>query len=416
MVNKTKKTDGKETSGSARGGKSKDSRANLLLKNGAQLFDIFLEASEDLIFILDAEGCFLTINDFGSAVLDYEPGELIGVHFTELISAEDRDNVAVAFQKLLKDAELVSFESRLMSKFGNEVIIEFNGKSVREGGNLMGMLAFGRNVTDIRYYENKISDLNNRLKEANRLIQIERQRSKRQKAILYELNRMKSEFVSNISHELRTPLASIIGFSETIASDPEMPLEMRLEFNDVILNEGKRLAKLINDVLDLSRLESGKIELNKSEFDIVELLKGVIDANMKNMNAKQISFSPELPEEPVILNADRERISQVINGLLNNAVKFTGENGRITLSAQSLYKEFEITISDTGVGIPKDDLPYIFQKFYRVSRPGSEIPGTGLGLVFVKQIVDLHRGFIEVQSEINEGTTVILKFPKHSKV
>lgn len=102
-----------------------------------------------------------------------------------------------------------------------------------------------------------------RLLEANRLVSIEKQRSKRQKTILTELNRMKSEFVSNISHELRTPLASIIGFSETISSDPNMPTEMRNEFNEIILNEGKRLAKLINEMLDISRLEGGQIELFK---------------------------------------------------------------------------------------------------------------------------------------------------------
>ena len=106
----------------------------------------------------------------------------------------------------------------------------------------------------------------------------------------------------------------------------------------------------------------------------------------------------------------------MLNNILNNAVKFTPLKGRIIISALGLYKEIEITISDTGIGIPEKDLPYIFQKFCRVSRPGTEIPGTGLGLVFVKQIVDLHKGFISIQSEVNKGTTVILKLPKDSKV
>jgi signal transduction histidine kinase len=105
-----------------------------------------------------------------------------------------------------------------------------------------------------------------------------------------------------------------------------------------------------------------------------------------------------------------------MNNLLSNAVKFTPHKGRINITALSLYKEIEISVSDTGAGIPEKDLPYIFQKFYRVNRPGTEIPGTGLGLVFVKQIVDLHKGFITIQSEVNKGTTVILKLPKESKV
>jgi signal transduction histidine kinase len=222
--------------------------------------------------------------------------------------------------------------------------------------------------------------------------------------------------VSNISHELRTPLASIIGFSETISSDLNMPDNMRNEFNEIILNEGKRLAKLINEMLDISRLEGGRIELSESDFDIIKLLEEVIESNREALETKEIILTKELPAEPVIIKGDKEKISKVLNNILNNSVKFTPLKGRIIISALGLYKEIEITISDTGIGIPEKDIPYIFQKFYRVSRPGTEIPGTGLGLVFVKQIVDLHKGFISIQSEVNKGTTVILKLPKDSKV
>ena len=105
-----------------------------------------------------------------------------------------------------------------------------------------------------------------------------------------------------------------------------------------------------------------------------------------------------------------------MRALLNNSIKFTPAGGRITISGQSLYKEFEIIFSDTGVGIPEKDLPNIFQKFYRVNRPGTEIPGTGLGLVFVKQIVDLHKGLITVESEIDKGTSFVIKLPKGLKL
>jgi signal transduction histidine kinase len=191
---------------------------------------------------------------------------------------------------------------------------------------------------------------------------------------------------------------------------------MRNEFNEIILNEGKRLAKLINEMLDISRLEGGRIELSESDFDIIKLLEEVIESNREALETKEIILTKELPAEPVIIKGDKEKISKVLNNILNNSVKFTPLKGRIIISALGLYKEIEITISDTGIGIPEKDIPYIFQKFYRVSRPGTEIPGTGLGLVFVKQIVDLHKGFISIQSEVNKGTTVILKLPKDSKV
>ena len=389
---------------------------NHILKHSQGFFRVLLEVSEDLLFILDQDGCFITLNDFGAASLDYSPDELVGKHFLEFVSFKEKNKAAQAIQKIIEHDKIFTFETTLISKYGNEIIFEISGNSLIEKNKIAGVLAVGKNITELRNFEEKINQLNSKLLEANRIITIERQRSKRQKAILYELNKMKSEFVSNISHELRTPLASIIGFSETIASDVNMPVEMKNEFNEIILTEGKRLAKLVNDVLDVSRIESGELELNRAESDIVVILNEVIESNKKSIDEKNLTLTTDLPSENVILMIDKERISQILNSVINNAVKFTNRNGRITISAQTLYKEFEITVSDTGIGIPAKDLPYIFQKFYRVSRPGIEIPGTGLGLVFVKQIVDLHKGFISVQSEVNKGTTVILKLPRTSKI
>jgi signal transduction histidine kinase len=134
---------------------------------------------------------------------------------------------------------------------------------------------------------------------------------------------------------------------------------------------------------------------------------------MKSAEAKNIIISSELPDEEILIDADKERISQIIARLLNNAIQFTSAKGRVKIIVKNLFKEIEIIISDTGIGIPEKDLPFIFQKFYRVSRPGTEIPGTGLGLVFVKQIIDLHKGFVTIQSEVGKGTTFAIKLPKN---
>lgn len=277
------------------------------------------------------------------------------------------------------------------------------------------IVLIGKNITQIRAITDEIENLRMKLIEAYRLISIERQRANQRKSILEELNKMKNDFVSNISHELRTPLASIIGFSETIASDPDMPDELKKEFNNTILNEGKRLARLINDILDMSKFEGGDIDIVKIKFNVILMLHEVIETHVKIAQAKNINLSWELPEEEIFIVADKERISQIIGRLLNNAIKFTNGKGRIKVIAKNLFNEIEIIISDTGIGIPEKDLPYIFQKFYRVNRPGTEIPGTGLGLVFVKQIIDLHQGLITVQSEIGKGTTFAIKLPKNYK-
>jgi len=223
--------------------------------NGKQIMQSLFEASEDLVFILNKDGYIKNVNEYGAACIDYETSEISGLHFVELVASKNKQVLAESFRKIIEDDKLVTFEAILMSKFGNEIIFQMNCKRIIEEGNSYNVIGIGKNITELRNYEEKIKELNVRLLEANRIVSIEKQRSKRQKAILSELNRMKSEFISNISHELRTPLASIIGFSETISSDPNMPEEMRNEFNEIILNEGKRLAKLINEVLDISRLE-----------------------------------------------------------------------------------------------------------------------------------------------------------------
>ncbi|MDP2362568.1 MAG: ATP-binding protein, partial [Ignavibacteria bacterium] len=284
--------------------------------------------------------------------------------------------------------------------------------TIKKENKIIGLLGIGKNITLERKLENELNDLKPKLIEAERLITLERSRSLNQKVMLEELNTMKSEFVSNISHEMRTPLASIVGFSETIASDPNMPDEMKVEFNLIILNEGKRLAKLINDVLDLSRMETGRIIINKSKINIVKLLQRMIDNNKKAISEKNLILTFEANYDEIQIEVDEERLFQAINSIMENSIKFTNKSGRIKVTLNNLYREIEIIISDTGIGIPEKDLPFLFQKFYRVERPDSDIPGAGMGLVFVKQIVDLHKGLINIQSEPQKGTSVLIKLFK----
>ena len=373
------------------------------------------EISGDIVFIVDNEGCFLSINTSGAALLDYTPEEILGKHLTDLLDSENINYTNAELSKLIEIRSDGRFEATFLTKYEKKVFVDLHVKSVISENRIIGLLGVGRNITVIRQLESKLKKLEPRLIEAERLITLERQRFNQHKALLDELNRLKSEFVSNISHELRTPLASIVGFSETINSDPKMPDELRSEFNSIILNEGKRLSKLINDVLDLSRIEAGVITLNKSLFDIVELVKIMSRDYTKMAEAKNIIFNCEISDEQIIIEADRERINQTLQALLDNSVKYTKPDGRVKLIISNLYREVEIIITDTGIGIPEKDLPFIFQKFHKVNRQDSDQLSTGIGLVFVKQIVDLHKGLITIQSEPDKGTTVILKLLKNSK-
>jgi PAS domain S-box-containing protein len=389
--------------------------ADTIVENWEENFKNLLQISNDLIFILDKEGCFLKVNDSGALLLDYTERELLGKHFLALVPVEKNIEVSEAISKMLHSDKVIKFITNLKTKLDRLASFEITGRTIIRDGKVIGMLGIGNDISKTKKYEDELIKLKPKLKESQRLISLERARLWQQSSLIEELDRLKSEFVSNISHEFRTPLASIIGFSETIVSDPDLPEEMKKEFNKVILNEGKRLAKLINDVLGISNIEGGKTILNKISFDLVEMLNEVVEGNRESALKKKITLEFEHPKDLILLEADKEKITQLFEALISNAIKFTNEDGRVKVLVNNLFKEVEIIISDTGIGISEKDLPYIFQKFYRVSRPGTEIPGTGIGLVFVKQMVDIHKGMISVQSEIGNGTTFAVKFLKSFK-
>ena len=372
-----------------------------------------IEVSDDLIYFLDYPGYIKSINKNGALLLGYQPEDLIGRYFIEFVKTSSKSLVLNAFQKALSsDSKITTFEAVLLDKLGNEFPFKFRIKAILVENNVKGVIGIGRSLSSIKKLEDKITELSEKYKEAKRIINIERSRGLQKVSLLEELNKMKSEFISNVSHEFRTPLASIIGFSESIASDPSMTQEHKKEFNEIILSEGKRLARLINDVLDLTRLEKGEISLNKARFNCVSLLHKIIEKNLENIKSKNLQLTYELPKEEIYIDGDKERLEQMFNSLLSNAIKYTGKGGRISIFAHSLFKEFEVIITDTGIGIAKKDLPYIFQKYFSDSKSNEHSTGTGLGLVFVKQIVDLHKGSISIQSELNEGTTVIVRLIK----
>ncbi len=373
-----------------------------------------IEVSDDLIFSLDYSGYIKSINKSGALLLGYQPEELTGKYFIEVVKTSSKSLVLSAFQKALSpDGKVTTFEAVLLDKPGNEFPFKFRVKALLDQENIKGLIGMGRSLSFIKKLEDKISELSEKYKEARRIINIERSRGLQKISLLEELNKMKSEFISNISHEFRTPLASIVGFAESIASDPSMAEEHKKEFNEVILSEGKRLAKLINGVLDLTRLEKGEISLKKNRLNCISLLNRVIDKNREDIKNKNQHLTVELPDEEIYVEGDKERLEQMYNSLLNNAIKYTGKGGRISVFAHSLFKEFEVIITDTGIGIAKKDLPYIFQKYFSDNKSAEQSAGTGLGLVFVKQIVDLHKGSISIQSELNEGTTVIVRLTKN---
>jgi len=215
-----------------------------------------------------------------------------------------------------------------------------------------------------------------------------------------EIDRMKSDFVSSVSHELRTPLTSIKGFTSTMLkkSDAIGP-EKSKEFLSIILQETGRLETLIRDLLEISVLESGQISLNIELVNLEDIFSGVMAVAGPMAEGKKIQLTTTNNFRGE-LSADKDKLQTAILNLVTNAIKFTPENGRVILSSAKAEGKAVIVVEDTGLGIPRRDLDNVFNRFFRVHRPGTEIQGTGLGLSIVKEIVELHGGKMEVQSQI----------------
>ncbi|MCU0406097.1 MAG: PAS domain-containing sensor histidine kinase [Ignavibacteriaceae bacterium] len=379
-------------------------------------FNLLIKTSPDLIFILDEAGKIVLINEASKNYLEYSPDEMKGKYFLDFVSKEDTSLINISLSKVLTEKKPIKFKIHLLTKYGKIFPLELSCNTIFNHHKVVGLLAVGKDLSEKYRYEMELQKLKPKVTEINRLLNIERSRVAPQKSVVEELNRLKYDFISSISHEFRTTLASIIGFSETIVSDPDLGDSMKEEFIKVIMSEGKRLAKLINYFLDTPSTDDNMIMINTTTFGLIKLVQDAINANNELAISKNININFEHPSEEVFIEADRDSLYQVINALINNAIRFTDELGRVKIVVNNFVREVEILVSDTGIGIPEEDQPYIFQRFFRVSRRLSDIPSVGVGLVFVKQIIDLHKGLITVQSEAGSGTTFLVKLPKRSKI
>jgi signal transduction histidine kinase/DNA-binding response OmpR family regulator len=240
-------------------------------------------------------------------------------------------------------------------------------------------------------------------------------RLERQSAALEVASRHKSEFLASMSHELRTPLNAIIGFSEVLLERMFGELNERQdEYLRDIWSSGKHLLELLNDILDLSKIEAGQMVLNRSEFVVRKSLEYCISLVREQAVKQRIHLSLEVDPEVGLLDADRLRFRQVVLNLLSNAVKFTPEGGRVAVRASIQGEDLVVTVADTGVGVAAEDRQRIFDSFQQGTRPAGQAEGTGLGLTLSKRIVELHAGRLWLESEVGTGSTFGFALPAGS--
>jgi len=239
---------------------------------------------------------------------------------------------------------------------------------------------------------------------------------KRTEEKLKETMEIKSRFISIVSHELRTPLASLKEAIAVLLDGVAGQInDKQRKFLDMAKRNVDRLARLINDVLDFQKLDSGKMKLNIRDNDIDKVITEVYEVMTPYAKDKDIDFSLEFGDSLPQARFDRDKITQVLINLIGNAIKFTPPHGRVSVSVQHTPQDLSIRVRDTGRGIPKQALSKIFDRFYRVPWPGEQIQGTGLGLPIVKKIVMMHGGRIEVESKIDQGTTFTVFLPLNPK-
>ncbi|MCP4151944.1 MAG: HAMP domain-containing histidine kinase, partial [bacterium] len=258
------------------------------------------------------------------------------------------------------------------------------------------------------------------LKEKNLKLEVQTHRLKEQSEELKEMNKIKSRFFANISHEFRTPLTLIIGPLEQmvrLSSDKTQERELK-----TMLRNSQRLLGLINQLLNLSKFDSGKMQLHTCRQNIIPFLKGVVDAFNLNCLQKQIHLEFLHENQDITLYFDPEKMEVISTNLIINAIKFTPVGGKITILVKTIISEeepsqpgfLELSVCDTGIGIPKKQLPHIFERFFQADIPGSPehtVNGTGIGLALTKDLVTLHHGRLDVSSTEGEGSEFVILLP-----
>jgi two-component system cell cycle sensor histidine kinase PleC len=227
-------------------------------------------------------------------------------------------------------------------------------------------------------------------------------------------NRSKSMFLANMSHELRTPLNAVIGFSEMMHAEIFGPLGDRRyrEYTGLIQGAGKHLLDLINDVLDMSKIEAGKQELHREKLNIVDVVRDALAMMREQAAAGQVALEMAADSAPIFIQADRRAMKQIFLNLLSNAVKFTPEGGRVTVNTESNGDQVILSVRDTGIGIPAEHIYRLGNPFVQIrNNAGTTQTGTGLGLALVRALTEMHDGSFRIESTEGQGTTVSVSFP-----
>ncbi|HXH38584.1 MAG TPA: ATP-binding protein [Thermoanaerobaculia bacterium] len=384
------------------------------LRQNAEIFQLLVSAVRDYaIFMLDVDGNIATWNIGAQRIKQYTSAEIIGRHFSTFYSEEDKRNGKPERELAIARAEgSVEDEGWRIRKDGSRFWANVVITAVHDAqGTLRGFAKVTRDITDRKNAEEMQRSLVEQ-REARLRAEEEQRLAEASYRIAQEANRAKDEFLMTLSHELRTPMTAILGWSRML---PAMATDTALfhEAIDSIATAAQLQARLIDDILDVSRIVSGKLRLLPETVDVGRSVKEAVDAVSPTAEAKQITMITTLAPDLGLMVADATRIQQVIWNLLSNAVKFTPRQGTVRVSARRTASHVQIVVRDTGEGIDAQFLPHIFEPFRQAESPRTRVHGgLGLGLSIVRYITEAHGGTVAAESEgRGKGTTFTVTLP-----
>jgi len=367
-----------------------------------------IEASLDPLVTIAPEGTITDVNHATEQVTGRPRQELIGTDFSDYFT--DRERARQGYQQAFREGSVQDYELQIRHVDGHITPVLYNASVYRRnGGEIAGVFAAARDITGRKRAEEEVLRLNEDLERrvAERTAQLERAAAELEKRNreVERVNRMKTDFLGRSSHELRTPLNAILGYSQLLGEQSAGPLQAPYPRFVANIQEGARhLLDIVNDLLDISRIEAGRIDLNREVFRAAEALEEVLSVIGPLAKIKHIAIDNQVPAG-MSIRADRTRFKQVLYNLLSNAVKFTPENGRVWIADASQEDAAAFCVGDTGIGIPVSDLESIFDEFHQVGGPaGDGREGTGLGLTITRRLVELHGGAIVVESTVGRGS------------
>jgi PAS domain S-box-containing protein len=381
-----------------------------------QRFSLLLEAAPDAILEVDAQGRIVLANSEAERLFQRERGELVGLPVEALLPERfrgghtaHRDHYGARPVRRPMGAGLDLFAVR---KDGTEFAVDINLSPLPEGPEEGHVMCVLRDVSQRRGHEESIRVLNQRLeKRSSELASANQELSERNQEV-ERANRLKSEFLASMSHELRTPLNTILGFSELLSEQNAGPLnDKQKRFLTHIQRDAGHLLELINDVLDLSKIEAGRLELRLEKFPMAVAVAEVLTSIRPLVATKSLRLDSDL-DTRLRLQADRLRFKEILYNLLSNAIKFTPPGGRVWIESSIVDGSVCILVGDTGIGIPADDQQPIFESFRQASATTKGVrEGTGLGLAITKRLVEHHGGRIWVESEPGKGSRFFFTLP-----